>query len=202
MDDRLFTRIVGILLAALLVGFFTWWRIRAGRAAARKRLEELGATFHEGGAGLEVPSTKALISAPTTPEWSASLENRGRRFGVYPLKNGFLVLTWRSAAKVPLRWVMRSAPDVGNSRHSDLAPIDINGAFTYGAPAGEVETFLKGGGAKVFARFVSNAPGQGWEFHCHEGACYLTRYFVVAQMDTLLALADFLETELVAAHGS
>jgi hypothetical protein len=136
--------------------------LRAAATARRKRLVELGATFHEGGSGLEVPCTQALISAPVSPKWSASLDRDGQRIGVFPLKNGFLVITWRSAAVLPLRFVMRAAPDVGPARHRDLLPVDIDGAFTYGAPPGEVEAFLKGRAAGLFACFRSNTPGEGW----------------------------------------
>ena len=199
MDDKLLVRLIGVLIGALFIGLITWWRLAIGRARARNALEALGATFHEGASALEVACSQALISAPVSPAWSATLTAGGKRFGIYPLKNGFLVLTWRSAGPATLRFIVRSPPNTGNSKHRDLTPVDINGAFTYGAPAEAVEAFLKGPGAGVFARFRERAGGEGWELLYERGDCSLVRYFVMEDMKSLLSVAAALEHELTAA---
>lgn len=202
MDDKLLVRLIGVLVGALIIGLVTWLQLAAGRARARKALEELGATFHEGAGALEVACSQALISAPVSPAWSATLTEGGKRFGIYPLKNGFLVLTWRSAGPPALRFIVRSPPNSGNSKHRDLAPVDIGGAFTYGAPAEAVEAFLKGPGAGFFARFVERARGEGWELLYERGDCSLVRYMVMEDMRSLLSVAAALDRELQAAVGA
>ncbi len=202
MDDKLLVRLIGVLLGALIIGLFTWGRLAAGRARARKALEALGATFLEGAGALEVPCSPALLSAPSSPAWSATLTEAGKRFGIYPLKNGFLVLTWRSKGPAALRFLLRAPPNTGNSRHRDLTPVDIDGAFTYGAPAEAVEAFLKGPGAAFFARFLERARGEGWELLYERGECSLVRYLVMEDMRSLLSVASALESELAQGRGT
>jgi hypothetical protein len=197
MDDRLVVRLLGVLLLALLVGATVWLRLFLGRRRSRRQLESAGATFGEGASSLAVPPSPALISAPAAPRWSATVTREARRFDVYPLKNGFLVVAWRSQRSLPLRFVMRAPPDTGNSRHRDLLPVDITGAYTYGAPPTDVGAFLHGAGAGLFRAFTSSTAGaEGWQLLYDGGACYLVRYLVMEDVERLLQLALVLEEAL------